>query len=191
MIPQSQTKTLVYQKVTPMSAHLALKIRQQTWPHEDFDLSSLVTEASDHDDSNVSWLVYHDKDLIGITGVFTFDADEPGYDYGESIWMDWFTILPAFRRQHFGRQVLLDTIDYCRQLKKHNYFRIDTTYFPNRPAVSLYDQIMPLREEYTAEDTPEKQQHYLIYSCSLNHAPLKPWNNHPLALGDSDGLIVN
>lgn len=71
------------------------------------------------------------------------------------------------------------------------YQKVDTTYFPGRPAVSLYDQVMPLREEYTAEDTPAKKQNYLIYSCSLGDYPIKSWNNRLLDIGDeSEGGTI-
>lgn len=189
---KSQTGDLTYKKVDTTNLQLALEVQHQIWPGEEVDADYLSKPLYPDDMSNVSWLVYHQGELVGLTGVFTFDSDEPGYDHGASIWMDWFAILPEFRGQHFGRQVLLDTIAYCRRLGAYKYFRIDTTYFPGRPAVSLYDKIMPLRETYTAEDTPEKSQQYLIYTCSLDDSSLKPWNNQFLNLGDaSEGDKIN
>ncbi len=188
---QSQTGELTYQKVDVTNLNIALAIIRRIWPNEEPDADYLAKPLQPKDVGNISWLVYHNDNLVGLTGVFTFDSDEPGYDQGESLWMDWFAILPEFRRQHFGRQVLLDTINYAKRLQQYKYFRIDTTYFPGRPAVSLYDQAMPLREEYTAEDTPDKKQHYLIYSCSLDGSPIKPWNNRFLAIGDTaEGDVI-
>lgn len=188
---QSYTGELVYKKVSADNIQLALDIQHYIWPNEDVDEDYLAKPLFPDDASNVSWLIYYEDALIGVTGVFTFDIDEAGYDQEESIWMDWFAILPEFRRHHFGQQVLQDTIEYCRRLKKYKYFRIDTTNFPGRPAVSLYDKFMPLREEYTAEDTPDKKQGYLIYSCSLDGSPIKPWNNRFRAIGDnSEGDII-
>lgn len=182
---QSQTGDLIYRRANCHNLQLALDIQHQTWPKEPVE-EYYIAKADDPDgEDNVSWLVYHGDDLIGLTGVFTFDADEPAYDDGESIWMDWFTILPEFRRHGFGKQVLLDTIEYCRHLEKYKYFRIDTTYYPGRPALALYDQVLDLREEYTAEDTPEKKQYYLVYSYSLDGSPVKPWHNRLLLLGDN------
>lgn len=187
----SQTGELTYQKVTADNLQLALDVQHRIWPNEDVDEDYLSKPLYPEDASNVSWLIYHQGELVGLTGVFAFDPDEAGYDDGESIWMDWFAILPEFRRHYFGRQVLEDTIEYCRRLGTHKFFRIDTTYYPGRPAVSLYDQVMPLREEYTAEDTPDKKQNYLIYSCSLDGSPVKPWDNRFLDIGDnSEGDII-
>lgn len=188
---QSQTGELVYEKVDTSNLQRALDVQHRVWPTEDVDNDYLEKAQYPEDTSNVSWLIYHDGALVGLTGVFTFDPDEPGYDQGESLWLDWFAILPEFRHHHFGRQALLDVIEYARSLKQYKYFRVDTTYFPDRPAVSLYDSVMPLREDYTAEDTPDKKQHYLIYSCSLDNSPVKPWGNRYRAIGDnSEGDII-
>ncbi len=188
---QSQTGELTYKKVDKNNLQFALSVQHRVWPNEDVDEDYLAKPLYPEDDSNVSWLVYHDDKIVGLTGVFTFDPDEPGYDQGETIWMDWFAILPEFRRHHFGVQVLQDTIEYCRQLERFKYFRLDTTYFPGRPAVLLYDKVMSLREEYVAEDTQSKKQNYLIYSCSLSGSPIKPWDNRFLAIGDnSEGDVI-
>lgn len=188
---QSKTGELIYKKVDKGNLQTALAIQHRIWPTEDVDKDYTEKVLYPEDPSNVSWLVYRDGVLVGLTGVFTFDPEEPGYDRGESIWMDWFAILPEFRRQHLGQQVLLDTIDYARQLRKYKYFRLDTTYFPNRPALLLYDRIMPLREAYTAEDTPDHKHDFLIYSCSLDGSPVKPWNNQYCAIGHSaEGSII-
>lgn len=188
---QSQTGELTYVQVDHANLPLALEVQHRIWPHEGVDEDYLAKPLHPEDLDNVSWLVYHGGELVGLTGVFTFDPDEPGYDQGESIWMDWFAILPEFRRHHFGHQVLLDTIDYGRQLKKYKYFRLNTTALPGRPAVAFYDQVMPLREDYTIEDTPSKKQNYLIYSCSLDDSPVKPWDNRFLNIGDnSEGDII-
>lgn len=183
---------LTYKQVTAETMPIAVAIHHQIWPNTTVDEDYLGKPLDPNDRSNVSWLVYHGDDLVGLTGVYAYDPDEPGYDDGESIWMDWFAILPEFRRQHFGSQVVQDVIEYCRALKQYKYFRIDTTYFPGRPAVSLYDKIMTTREEYTAEDTPDSKLHFLIYSYSLDGSPIKPWNNHLLNLrNDNEGGKVN
>lgn len=179
---QSQTGELTYQKVDTTNLQLALSIQHQVWPDEEPDQDYKSKPLHPDDSSNVSWLVYHSNNLIGLTGVFTFDAHEPAYDQNDSIWMDWFAILPEFRGRGFGKQVLLDTIEYCRKLQKHKFFRIDTVYYPDRPAVSLYDSIMELKEKYSAESLDEPGQYYLVYSRSLDDSRLKPWNNRLLNL---------
>lgn len=188
---QSQTGELEYHPVTLATLPILIETYSQVWPQKTLDHDCLEKPLYPEDPTNVSWLIYHHGELIGIVGVYTFDPDESGYDCGESIWMDHFAILPMFRRRGFGRQVIQDVINYCFGLKRFKYFRLDTTYFPGRPALFLYDSVMTLREDYTAEDTPNKCQHYLIYSYSLERGlPVKPWDNHQLNLGDSDNDLV-
>lgn len=188
---KSHTGELTYCIVTPDNLDLLLAAQHQIWPQHGVDEDYLAKPEEPEDQSNVSWLVYQGEQLVGLTGVFSFDPDEPGYDNGESIWLDWFAILPDYRGQHLGQQVLEDVIAYCRALGRFKYFRIDTTYTPGRPAVGLYDKIMPLRESYTAEDTPEHSEHYLIYTISLDDTVAKPWNNQYLKLGShSEGDVI-
>ena len=187
---QSQTGELTYEKVDFNNLPVLLDIYHQVWPQKTPHPDYLEKPKYPEDNTNVSWIIHHGDDVIGIVGVYNFDSDEPGYDQGESIWMDHFAILPEFRRRGFGRQVLLDVINYCRNLQHFKFYRLDTVYYDRRPALFLYDDVMELREEYTAEDSPSKKQHYLIYSYSLDGSPIKPWNNHFLALGDSDKDLI-
>lgn len=75
------------------------------------------------------FLVYNEDELIGITGVDVFR------EYPETIWLDWFTILPQHRNKGYGKKVLLDTIQYCKNLNRYDTFRVETTYYENRPAL--------------------------------------------------------
>ena len=188
----SQTGDLVYKKVNADNLELFLKTHREIWPSKTPSQSLAEKTLYPEDDTNVSWLIYHRQQLIGIVGIYTYDPDEAGYDHNESIWLDHFAILPEFRHQGFGRQVMLDTINYCRNLQRFKFYRLDTIYYDGRPAIFLYDHIMELREKYTAEDTADAQRNYLIYSYSLDGSPIKAWNNQFLALGDpANDLIIN
>jgi GNAT superfamily N-acetyltransferase len=44
------------------------------------------------------FLVYDKDVLIGITGI---DVDDK---YSDTIWLDWFTILPEYRRKGYGKK---------------------------------------------------------------------------------------
>ncbi len=189
----SISSPLTYQKVTHDNLDLLLRLQHSVWPDSAVDEDYINNVDYPDDTSNVTWIIYRDEIPIGLTGVFTFDPDESGYDRGDSIWMDWFAILPEYRGQGFGKQALFDTINYCRNLGQYRYFRLDTTDRPGRPAVHLYDQVMPLREEYTAERPADPHFEYLIYSCSLGDWPVKPWNNQFLGLnqaGEDEGSII-
>ncbi len=154
--------------------NFAYEIQKNTWSNEP-DYENLYDKAINTKDDNCFFLIYTDKDLIGITGVDVFR------EYPDTIWLDYFTILPAYRRKGYGEKVLKDTINYCKKLNRFRYFRIETTYYKDRPALFLYDKVMPMKENYTKEDTDTLKNNTIIYSYSL-HGKLKLWNNKYLGL---------
>lgn len=165
---------LRYELLNLKNLNIAFKIQKKTWP-DDPDYADLYDKAVNTKVDNCFFLVY-DKDLlVGITGGDVYDK------YPDTIWLDWFTILPEQRRKGYGKKVLLDIIYYCKKLKKYDYFRIDTTYDENRPALILYDKVMQLKEDYTIEDTEDYKNHFIIYSYGLN-GKLELWNNKYLGL---------
>lgn len=176
--------TLIYDKMdTPEKFMLALQVQHELFPDED-QADKDYREKMEYLDCDdfVSWLVYDDDKLIGLTGVFAFDDDEAGYDDGKSIWMDWFGVLKEYRRRGYGREILNWTIEYCRKLGRFKFFRLDTEFWEGRPALKLYDDVMDCRETYTAEDPEGGSYNWLIYSKCLGDDELELWNNHNLDL---------
>lgn len=164
---------LKYVKVTQNNFDIAFNIQKEIWPHEP-DYNNFLNKAKSCSDDNISFIVYLNDNPIGITGVFTEDIDN------ESIWLDWYGVLPQYRKNGLGKQILLDTINYCKNLGRYEYLRLDTTFWDGRPAIALYDKIMTFKEEYTAEDGDECNN-WLIYTYSL-HGKREPWNNRNLRL---------
>lgn len=165
---------LKYEILNLKNLDVAFWIQKETWP-DDPDYDNLYDKAIRTEKDNCFFLIYDKDILIGITGVDVYEA------YPDTIWLDWFTILPEHRRKGYGKKVLLDTISYCKKLGNYDYFRVDTTYYVNRPAIILYDKIMPLKEDYIAEDTEDHKNYFIIYSYGLN-GKLEPWNNKYLGL---------
>lgn len=165
---------LKYKLLNLENLETAYNIQKEIWP-DDPDYNDLYDKATNTKDDNCFFLVYDNDDLIGITGV---DVDDRFLD---TIWLDWFAILPEFRRKGYGEKVLQDTIEYSRNLKKYKFFRVDTTYYENRPAIFLYDKVMHLKEDYTLEDTPTHKNEFLIYTYSFVKE-IEPWNNRYLGL---------
>lgn len=165
---------LKYVPINLENLDIAYKIQKQQWP-KDPDYNDLYDKAINTTENNIEFLVYNEQILIGITGVDVID------EFKESIWLDWFTILPEYRRKGFGKKVLLDIIEYCKSLNKYKNFRVDTTYYEDKSALFLYDKIMDLREDYTKEDTEKCKNEFLIYTKGLAGKP-EPWNNRYLGL---------
>lgn len=165
---------LKYKTIDLNDLNLAYEIQKETWP-EDPDYEDLYDKAVNVRDDNCFFLVYDNETLIGITGVDVFK------EYPDTIWLDWFTILPEHRRKGYGKKVLLDTIQYCKGLNRYDTFRVETTYYESKSALFLYDKVMQLKEDYTIEDTDTLKNNTLIYSYSLN-GKLESWNNKYLGL---------
>lgn len=165
---------LKYEIVNLKNLEIAYTIQKETWPN-DPDYEDLYDKATNTKDDNCFFLVYNEDELIGITGVDVYR------EYPKTIWLDWFTILPQHRNKGYGKKVLLDTIQYCKNLNRYDTFRVETTYYENRPALFLYDKVMQLKENYTIEDTETIKNNTIIYSYSLN-GKLELWNNRYLGL---------
>lgn len=170
---------LEYRLVDDSNWREAFNIQQNEWPDcpDEAEFSKKVAGCREDDRD---FLVYKDGEIIGITGV-TADAEDRKQS---TIWMSWFTVVPKERGNGYGEAILRDTIDYCRSLKRYDFFRIDTDYGETRPSTCLYKKVMDMGEPYTAEDTPERKLGYYIFSTALGEKPVEAWGNKPLGLFD-------
>lgn len=178
---QSKDPRIVYEKMTRATYELSCSLQERFWPGCSCR-SDFLEKTEIEDTANVTWLVRIEEDLAGIVGTFTFDEDEAGFDCNETIWLDWFVLIPKFRGLGLGKQVLLDTIAYCASLGQYDFLRIDTTYHPERPAIMLYRKVMDLEEKYLAEPSGFGEFNYRIFSLSLHGKKIVPWCNHFLNL---------
>ncbi len=167
---------LKYEIINLENLEIAYNIQKDIWSNS-ADYEDLYDKATNTKDDNCFFLVYNEDELIGITGVDVLR------EYPETIWLDWFAILPQHRKKGYGKKVLLDTIQYCKNLNRYDVFRVETTYYENRPALFLYDKVMQLKENYTIEDTETAKNNTIIYSYSLN-GKLDLWNNRYLGLSE-------
>ena len=155
-VMESSNEQVRYVEVNQDNLKIAYEIQKIIWPREP-DYQSFHRKIVNPDIYEKVFIVYFHNH----TGIYTEDFGS------ESIWLDWYGILPEYRGNGYGKIILFDTICYCRKFKQFLYFRLDTTYWENRPAIYLYDKVMGLKEEYTIEDTETKKYGYLIYSYDL------------------------
>lgn len=121
------------------------------------------------------FLAQVNEDFVGVSGLYTEEADP------ESIWLAWFGILPKFRGQGLGEELLLKTIELAQSEKYSRFknFRLYTDFDMNHNAVNLYEKLGFTGEKYTAEDLDYDCR---IYSKSLIGEKVTPWNNRNLNL---------
>ena len=171
----SQNKELKYVQVNNENLEIAYNIQKEQWKNE-ADKQNFIDKANNFDEYNISFIAYYQNIPIGITGVYTEDIDK------DSIWLDWFCVVPEYRKKGFGEQILRDTIEYAKKIGNFLYFRVETTYWKGRPAVSLYDKVMHVKEEYTVENK-SLDKPTLIYTYNYTDKR-ELWNNRYLALKD-------
>lgn len=173
---KSSNEQIQYVEVDQDNLEIAYEIQKTIWASEP-DYQSFYRKIAYPDIYEKFFIVYFDNQPIGITGTYIEDFDS------ESIWLDWYGILPEYRGNGYGKTILLDTICYCQNFNDFSYLRLDTTYWENRPAIFLYDKVMDLKEDYTIEDTKTEKHGYLIYTYNLKRTGYtKPWNNRFIGL---------
>ncbi len=167
---------LKYVKVDLNNIDLAFNIQKNEWPN-DQDYENFVETARFGDEKNVNFIVYLKDKPIGITGVYTEDLDP------KSMWLNWYCILPEYRGKGYGKQILFDTISYCKSFDDIDYFRIDTSFNIKRASSNLYLKVMDFVEKYTAEDDENYVSGNYICSKKLKeNIDYVPWNNRNLHL---------
>ena len=158
----------------------AVEIQNNIFPKEDGTLNILASldrelfiqrTGIDYEDDNVKYyIVYDNGEEIGITGLYYYD--------NVSAWLAWFGVLPNMRRKHYGKRILLQTMELARQ-KGFEIMRLYTDAIDNADAIKLYKKLGFVGEKYSAE---ELTYDCYIYSKSLCDKELDLWNNKVLGL---------
>lgn len=167
---------LEYVLVDQQNVATAFQIQRATWP-DDADYDDFYDKVKNTQDDNCFFLVFNAGKLIGLTGIDVWKSQYP-----DTVWLDWFTILPESRRRGYGTKVLLDTIKYCKQIGRFRSFRVETTTYEYADSsLALYNKVIGFFEDYTAEDTDDNKLRTRIYTYPLQ-GELEPWCNRFLGL---------
>ncbi len=171
-------KKIRYIKVDATNVDIAYNLQKNEWPNEP-DRGVYVKHYMQNDPKNMDFIAYIDDTPIGITGVYQENKD------ASSLWLNWFCISPEFRGKGYGRQILLDTIEYCKQLDDIKYLRAESNLRRNRPSTWLYIEEMDFVEKYTIEDTKTKKYgYYICTKCLKENGDYVAWNNKFLNFND-------
>lgn len=159
-----------------------LNMHKVIFPNERNLFEEFHDKLINYADDNLNWLVYDGDKLIGITGIFVYDETEAGFDNNESIWLDWVGVLEEYRHQGYGKAILDWTINYCQNLGRYQFLRLDMICDLQSPAFKIYQKLMDIGEEYTIEDTEARKYNIWIFTKCLQNVPLKKWHNRNLDL---------
>lgn len=173
--------SITYKKIDKSNWKIAYDIQAREWP-ESKAYDHFKKIANSTDPKNISFIAYLHNEPIGICGVYQVKIDP------KTLWLDWFCIDKKYRGHGYGRQILLDTIEYCKKFADIDFFRVDTILKTTRPSSILYIKEMDMIEKYTKEDTEILKHGWYICSKVLkNNCDLIAWNNRYLDLFDESG----
>lgn len=165
---------LKYTKVTKDNIAGAIDIQQKIF-HEHMPLE-LLESINNEKLGLYPWsefyLVSKDDIYIGLTGLYGYDQ------YPDDVFMDWYGVLPQFRRHGYGKEILFETIKMAKE-KKFRTFRLYTEVGDNDAAIALYRKIKMHEEPYTLEIGVKNM---VMFSYPLTDMPLEKWKNRYIGI---------
>lgn len=180
-------KSLVYEKISNDNLELATKTQNSIFPDENGYLNFKCSIDEDFyrklyngkmRETTVFWICKDKKgDVVGITGIYSY------FEYPEDAWLGWYGVLPKYRKQGYGKEILLWTIEKAKEMGFKN-FRLYTDLVENNTAVELYKKLGMVGEPYLAEDMGEEQT--FIFSKSLNSNPVQKIGDQMLFLKEQE-----
>lgn len=177
-------KKIKYVKVNLDNINIAYSIQKNEWPN-DMDYETFEHNALKGNDKNINFIAYYQGKPIGITGVYEENIDN------SSLWLDWYCLSKEYRGKGLGKQILLDTIEYCKQFEDIEFFRVESNLRIDRESTNLYLKVMDFIEKYTIEDVNKNQGYYICTKCLKPNAKYVPWNNRYLGLNEHYNLLRN
>ena len=147
-----------------------------------------VAEVKNNNKSNLplDFLVYYRNSPIGVIGLY--EVEENSND----IWLNWFGVLPKYRKHGFGTQMLLFALETAKKMGKKN-FRLFTYSTWHAKAQGIYKRTMKLEESYTNKDDNQyciEQGKPKIFSISLKNKVVERWRNKFIDLTSETELHI-
>ena len=150
--------------------------------------SDYVAEVKNKNKSNLplDFLVYYRNSPIGVIGLYEVPKNS------DDIWLNWFGVLPKYRKHGFGTQMLLFALETAKKMGKKN-FRLFTYSTWHAKAQGIYKRTMKLEEPYTNKDDNQyciEQGKPKIFSISLKNKVVERWRNKFIDLTSENELHI-
>ncbi len=140
----------------------------------------LLQEVKDRENKTIqksnlpqTYLIKWNNLYVGIIGLYLLPK------YKNTVWLNWFGVLPKYRKQGIGTRALFKIINLARELK-FKEFRLVTYELWNSQAQHIYQKTMQISENYTNKKDWQyaiKRGRAMIFSSSLINKTLPKWNN--------------
>ena len=171
-------------KITKDNVNLAAEFQLSIFPGE-CAYGSYIYSIKRNSDYFSYYLAYNNENLIGITGIYSFEKVEET----NSLWLGWFGVSPIYRRKGYGKALLKQTIDMVKEYAKKDprikYFRLYTSSRDNPIACKMYREVMDYEEKYECDGDFNYDGTCLIFTKCLYKDCKNPlWNNRFLNLND-------
>ena len=132
---------LKFVAVTQENLHLAQKVQKNVFPKEYQNDTLENSLYSNPEYLSQFWLVKKGKKFIGLTGIYFYPQ------YPKDAWLNWFGVIPEFRRKGYGRKIFNRTYAYARRLGFDN-FRLYTDAKDNKNTLAFYRSLKMKEEKY-------------------------------------------
>lgn len=132
----------------------------------------------------LDFLVYYRQQPVGIVGLYEIEGSP------DDVWLNWFGVLPKYRKHGIGTQMLLFALETAKKIGKKN-FRLCTYSALNVKAQGIYKRTMKLEENYNNKNETSyliKEGKPKIFSISLTSKNVVKWNNKFIDLSSENKL---
>ena len=130
-------------------------------------------ECGQNVDLPKTYLIKWKNKNVGIIGLYLLPK------YKNTVWLNWFGVLPEYRKQGIGTCALFKIISLARNLG-YKEFRLVTYELWNNQAQHIYQKTMQIDECYTNKNDwlyAIKRGRAMIFSSSLVDKTVSKWNN--------------
>lgn len=130
------------------------------------------------------WLVKKGKEFVGLSGIYFYP------EYPEDAWLNWFGVIPKYRRCGLGRKIFCRTFAYARRLGFKS-FRLYTDCQHNETALAFYRSLAMFEETYHPKIDDFSDILIFSKSCHPFQKAVIPWNNKYLFIQEQLLLSQN
>lgn len=130
------------------------------------------------------WLVKKGKEFVGLSGIYFYP------EYPEDAWLNWFGVIPKYRRRGLGRKIFFRTFAYARRLGFKS-FRLYTDKYDNEATLAFYRSLSMLEERYCPQFDDFSDILIFSKSCHPFQKFVSPWNNKYLFIQEQLLLSQN
>lgn len=130
------------------------------------------------------WLIKKGKEFVGLSGIYFYP------EYPEDAWLNWFGVIPKYRRRGLGRKIFFRTFAYARRLGFKS-FRLYTDKYDNEATLAFYRSLAMFEERYCPQFDDFSDILIFSKSCHPFQKAVIPWNNKYLFIQEQLLLSQN